>query len=69
MAKKRSKPTAPAGKKQVAAAKLSARKKQKQGLKYRNADLRAALDGQTQEIFAVGILNLCAISRLLMVRA
>lgn len=38
------------GKKQVAAAKQSAKKKQMKGFKYRNADLRAALDGQTQEM-------------------
>jgi len=51
--RKRSKPTPSKGKKQVTAAKQSAKKKQKQGLKYRNADLRAALDSQTQEMFAI----------------
>jgi len=37
-------------KKQV---KQSATKKQKRGLKYRNADLRVSLDSQAQEIFAM----------------
>jgi hypothetical protein len=43
-------------KKQV---KQSATKKQKRGLKYRNADLRVSLDSQAQEIFAVRIPQLC----------
>jgi hypothetical protein len=47
-------------KKRSTAAKQSAKRKQKQALKYHNADLRAALDSQTQVIFAVGILNLCS---------
>jgi hypothetical protein len=38
--------------KKVAAVKQSA-KKQRQGLKYRDTDLRLALDSQIQEIFAV----------------
>jgi hypothetical protein len=67
--RKRSKPTPSKGKKQVTAAKQSAKKKQKQGLKYRNADLRAALDSQTQEMFAVSILNICLFCHLLMARA
>jgi len=49
--RKRSKHTPSNGKKQVTAAKRSAKKKRKQGLKYRNADLRTALDSQTQEMF------------------
>ena len=46
-------------KKQVTAAKQSATKQQKRGLKYRNADLRISLDSQAQEIFAVRIPQLC----------
>lgn len=48
-------------------AKLAAKKKKTRGLKYRNADLRAALDSQTQEIFAVSILNFPSLYQLLMV--
>jgi hypothetical protein len=57
--RKRLKPTLSKGTKQVTSAKQSAKKKQKQGLKYRNADLRASLDSQTQEIFAVSISDFC----------
>ena len=52
-------------KKRSTVAKQSVKRKQKQTLKYHNADLRAALDSQTQVMFAVGILNLCSLCRLL----
>ncbi|KIM78903.1 hypothetical protein PILCRDRAFT_824025 [Piloderma croceum F 1598] len=41
------------GMKHVTTAKQSATKKQKRGLKYRNANLRISLDSQAQEIFAM----------------
>jgi len=40
-------------KRAAAVAKQSAKKHRKQALKYHNTDLRAALDSQTQEIFAI----------------
>jgi len=38
---------------QTVAAKQSTKKRQKQGSKYRNAEVRAVLDSQAQEIYAI----------------